>query len=226
MSSGISANSGGDENLVVKKYDHNAGERDRRKRVNNLYQCLGSLLPVAGDQKLNAYILHSLLQKKKVSIPGIVSRAVKYIPELQKEVEALKLKKENILPCSSPNSRQEGQAIKKQRCGGAITRRNSWLVSSVNVLGDKEVVIQLTSLTDRMSMNKENGFLSKVLENLENGEYGFVLLNATTMKCSGEGIVLNTLHLQVCKAIYQIKGTFPRSIRNPGERIQFDDNEN
>ncbi|PWA69329.1 Achaete-scute transcription factor-related protein [Artemisia annua] len=193
MSSGISANSGGDGNLVVKKYDHNAGERDRRKRVNNLYQCLGSLLPVTGDQK-----------KKQVSIPGIVSRAVKYLPELQKEVEALKLKKENILPFSSPiiNSRQEGLAIKNQSGEGAITKRNSWLVSSVNVLGDKEVVIQLTTLTDRMSTNKENCFLSKVLENLENGEYGFVLLNATTMKCSGEGMVLSTLHLQVHIFIY------------------------
>lgn len=189
MSSGISANSGtGDENMVVKKYDHNAGERNRRKRVNNLYQSLGSLLPVASDQK-----------NKKVSIPGIVSRAVKYIPELQKEVEALKQKKENILPCSSPiiNIRQEGLAIKKQRCGGAMTKRNSSLVSSLNVLGDKEVVIQLTFLTNRMSTNKDNVFLSKILENLENGEYGFDLLNATTMRCSGEGMVLNTLHLQV-----------------------------
>ena len=62
MSSGISANSGtGDENMVVKKYDHNAGERNRRKRVNNLYQCLGSLLPVASDQKVHIILCLMIL---------------------------------------------------------------------------------------------------------------------------------------------------------------------
>ncbi|PWA41219.1 Achaete-scute transcription factor-related protein [Artemisia annua] len=184
-SSGIAANgSTGDDTVVAKKINHNAGERDRRKRVNDLYSYLRSLLPI------------SSYHKKKVSIPETVSSAVKYIPELQKEVERLKHKKEKVQWSSSPtiNAKQEHLAIKKKSCK---TKTNSFLVSSVNVLGDKEVVIQLISSTDHTSTNKEIGFLSKVLENLEHDEDGFVLLNATTMKCSGEGMVLNTLHLQV-----------------------------
>lgn len=111
----------------------------------------------------------------------------------------LKRKKEKVQSYASTtmnSSWQEHRAIKKENCNGATTNRDSWLVSSVNVLSDTEVVIQLISSTDHMATNKKNGFLSKVLDNLERDEYEFVLLNATTMKCSGEGMVLNTLHLQ------------------------------
>ncbi|PWA99656.1 Achaete-scute transcription factor-related protein [Artemisia annua] len=177
-SSGIAANgSTGDDTVVAKKINHNAGS-----------------LRFCETKLIHLYISH--LSQKKVSIPETVSSAVKYIPELQKEVERLKRKKEKVQWSSSPtmNAKQEHLAIKKKSCK---TKTNSFLVSSVNVLGDKEVVIQLISSTDHTSTNKEIGFLSKVLENLEHDEDGFVLLNATTMKCSGEGMVLNTLHLQV-----------------------------
>ncbi|GKC59847.1 hypothetical protein Tco_1087445 [Tanacetum coccineum] len=90
---------------------------------------------------------------------------------------------------------QEHLAIKKRSCKDATTNRDSWLVASMNVLNDKEVVIQLISLTDHICTNKNNGFLSKILDNLEGDEYGFVLLNATTIKCSEEGMVLNNIHL-------------------------------
>ncbi|GKA56982.1 hypothetical protein Tco_0756054 [Tanacetum coccineum] len=67
---------------------------------------------------------------------------------------------------------QEHLAIKKRSCKDATTNRDSWLVSLMNVLNDKEVVIQLISLTDHICMNKNNGFLSKILDNLEGDEYG------------------------------------------------------
>lgn len=67
----------------------------------------------------------------------------------------------------------------------------------MSALGEREAMIQLISSNDYMSKNKEIGFLSKVLEFLEYEEDGLVLLNSTTLKCSGEGMLLNTLHVQV-----------------------------
>ncbi|OMO81682.1 hypothetical protein CCACVL1_12298, partial [Corchorus capsularis] len=34
---------------MVKKLNHNASERDRRKKINNLYSSLRSLLPAAAQ---------------------------------------------------------------------------------------------------------------------------------------------------------------------------------
>ncbi|XP_035838061.1 transcription factor bHLH101-like [Helianthus annuus] len=42
----------GDKMMVAKKLNHNTTERDRRKRVNELYSLLRSLLPVSSDQKV------------------------------------------------------------------------------------------------------------------------------------------------------------------------------
>ncbi|KAJ0715345.1 putative transcription factor bHLH family [Helianthus annuus] len=47
----------GDEMIVVKKLNHNASERDRRKRVNELYAFLRSLLPIPSDQKVHVLFL-------------------------------------------------------------------------------------------------------------------------------------------------------------------------
>lgn len=135
--------------------------------------------------------------QKKVSIPGTVSRALKYIPELQKEVETLIRKKENLLLCSySRNINGTLHVdIKDQSANEAMIQAKSTIVSSVNVLHEKEVVIQLISSTNHISKNKEFGFLSMVLEYLE-GEDGLLLINATTFNCFGDRR-LNTLHLQV-----------------------------
>nr|GEW95418.1 transcription factor ORG2-like [Tanacetum cinerariifolium] len=42
----------GDPKNVSKTLNHNASERDRRKRVNDLYTHLRSLLPISADQKV------------------------------------------------------------------------------------------------------------------------------------------------------------------------------
>ncbi|KAI3525989.1 hypothetical protein L1887_05128 [Cichorium endivia] len=185
-SSGRLVNGGSaDPLLVVKKLNHNASERHRRKKVNDLYAFLRSLLPMSSDQK------------KKVSIPGTVSCALKYIPELQKEVEVLIRKKEKISSYSSSktNLRQEG--MKHKSCKDSTIQRKASVVTSVRVLGAKEAVIQLISSTDHTIERKEIGLLSKVLECLEQEENGFVLLNATAFRSSGEAMSLSTLHLQV-----------------------------
>ncbi|MFS7904173.1 putative transcription factor bHLH family [Helianthus anomalus] len=170
---------------VVKKLNHNASERERRKRVNDLYAFLHSLLPKSTNQK------------KKVSIPQTVSRAMRYIPELQKEVEALICKKEKLSSSSSTiaNTKKDYLRIKKQTAEGAIIDITSSVISSVRVLGVKEAVVQLIYSTEHMSKNKDISFLSKVVEFFEHEE-DVVLLNSTTFIGSGEGMSLSTLHLQ------------------------------
>nr|XP_043611372.1 transcription factor ORG2-like [Erigeron canadensis] len=190
ISSGVAVNGGtGDDTTVSKKLNHNASERDRRKRVNDLYSFLRSLLPLSSDQK------------KKVSIPGTVSRALKYIPELQKEVEALSRKKEKLSSYSLTTAIKGGT----QEPVGTI-KTDSSVVCSVSVLGDKEVVIQLISPADDQchTIKKNNNddiiisSLSKVLNYIEEEEDELVLLGATTFKSSGQGrLLINTLHLQV-----------------------------
>ncbi|KVI03451.1 transcription factor ORG2-like [Cynara cardunculus var. scolymus] len=165
---------------VAKKLNHNASERDRRKRVNELYAFLCSLLPISSDQK------------KKVSIPGIVSHALKYIPKLQKEVKTLMHKKEKLLSYSSPKHLD----IRNHSAKEAMIQTVPSVVSSVSVLDEKETVIQLISSTGHMNKNKEIDFLSKALEYLEE-VYGLVLLNATTFEWYGDKKFLNTLHLQM-----------------------------
>ncbi|KAI3667259.1 hypothetical protein L6452_42309 [Arctium lappa] len=187
-SSGGAVNGGTVDNMIVgKKLNHNASERDRRKRVNDLYAFLRSLLPMSTDQK------------KKVSIPGTVSRALKYIPELQKEVERLIRKKEQLLSCSSQTNITgvEHLEIRNQSANDTTIQTSSTVVSSVSFIDENEAVIQLISSIDRMNKNKEIGFLSKTMEHLEQEEDGLVLLSATTFTCLGEERFLDTLHLQV-----------------------------
>ncbi|KAK3020694.1 hypothetical protein RJ639_046557 [Escallonia herrerae] len=153
---------------MVKKINHNASERDRRKRVNRLYASLFSLLPAAD-------------QTKKLSIPATVSRVVKYIPDLQKEVERLVQKKEQL---SSRIPWQEDLAHAKKR----RTVRSSSSTVSATPLGDREVVLQI------FTAEANNSQLCEALQILE--EDGFCLLNASSFRSSGER-VFYSLHLQV-----------------------------
>ncbi|KAM0046855.1 putative transcription factor bHLH family [Helianthus debilis subsp. tardiflorus] len=184
-----------DEMMVAKKLNHNASERDRRKKVNEVYAFLSSLLPISHDEK------------KKISIPRTVSYVVKYIPELQKEVETLRCKKENLLPysSSSTNTRKELSGIRKLSADDTIIKTASSVVCSVSNLGAKEVVIQLIYSKDRMKKNQELNLLSKVLEYLEYEEDELVLVNVTTFKTSGEGMLLSTLHLQQVQGNHKIE---------------------
>ncbi|XP_073029664.1 uncharacterized protein [Primulina eburnea] len=68
---------------VAKKMDHNAKERIRRMKINASFLALRALLP------------DSRRSKKKWSAPSIVDRALKYIPELQNQVQELKSKKQS-----------------------------------------------------------------------------------------------------------------------------------
>ncbi|KAJ1404255.1 Myc-type, basic helix-loop-helix [Sesbania bispinosa] len=160
---------------MVKKLIHNASERDRRKKINALYSSLRSLLPVAD-------------QMKKLSIPATISRVLKYIPELQKQVEGLTKKKEEILLRIS----KQGDAVISKESQRKIvhSKSNSGFVVSTSRLSDSEASIQISSYT----LHKIP--LSEILLCLEND--GLVLLNSSSSETFG-GRTFYNLHFQVDK---------------------------
>ncbi|XP_020423469.1 transcription factor ORG2 isoform X2 [Prunus persica] len=156
---------------MVKKLNHNASERDRRQKINSLYSSLRSLLPAD--------------QMKKLSIPNTISRVVKYIPELQKQVEGLIRKREELLVRISKQEDQELHEEKKMK-STAGTGSSLSAVSTYR-LNDREVAIQISTL------KTHNNLLSEILLNLE--EEGLQILNASSFESSGERVFYN-LHLQ------------------------------
>ncbi|KAL2464604.1 Transcription factor ORG2 [Forsythia ovata] len=156
----------------VKKLNHNASERDRRKKINTLYSTLRSLLPAAD-------------QMKKLSIPSTVSRVIKYIPELQKEVERLIEKREKLL---AKISRQENSfEYRKQRRTADHHDQSSLLAVTASRISDRDVVIQVSTLKI-----KRASFSEAILDL----EEGILVLNASTFE-SFDGRVFYNLHLQV-----------------------------
>ncbi|KAJ7972133.1 transcription factor ORG2-like [Quillaja saponaria] len=124
--------SGGDTHMAVKKkLNHNASERDRRKKVNCLYSSLRSLLPSAD-------------QMKKLSIPATVSRALKYIPELQQQVEELINKKEEVLLRISKQGVVDNKELLERK--NSSSTRNCLSVASASRLSENEVVIQISMI--------------------------------------------------------------------------------
>ena len=187
---------------MVKKLNHNASERDRRKKINSLYSSMRSLLPSADQAVLSAcltVILESgnkfcrpfrpnfqnfvVFLQKKLSIPSTVSRVLKYIPELQRQVERLIQKKEEFLSKIS----REGDPIhlENQRNG---TLGSSLSAVSARRLSDREIVVQISTF------NVHENPLSEVLSNLE--EDGLLVINASSFESFG-GRVFYNLHLQV-----------------------------
>ncbi|XP_060176782.1 transcription factor ORG2-like [Lycium barbarum] len=168
----------GDDNYyqpdqTVKKLNHNASERDRRRKINSLYSSLRSLLPASEHTK-------------KLSIPSTVSRILTYVPELQIEVERLIQKKEEFTSRTISNKENSDDFNKQKRRRGG-TESSSFVISA-NEVGDKEVVIQVSTL----KINK--GSFSKAISELE--DEGLFLLNASTFE-TFEARIFYTLHFQV-----------------------------
>ncbi|CAJ1913958.1 unnamed protein product [Sphenostylis stenocarpa] len=160
--------------VMVKKLSHNASERDRRKKVNNLVSSLRSLLPVAD-------------QTKKMSIPATVSKVLKYIPELQQQVQALTRRKEELLGRIS--QQLQGDAVNKESQRN-ISHHNSSFVVSTSRLNDCEAVVHISSHETHKAP------LSEILHCLENN--GLFLLDASSSETFG-GRVFYNLHFQVEK---------------------------
>ncbi|MED6193169.1 hypothetical protein PIB30_016666 [Stylosanthes scabra] len=153
---------------MAKKLNHNASERHRRKRINALYSSLRSLLPLSD-------------QMKKMSIPATISRVLKYIPELQQQVEDLIKKKEDLLLRIS----QQGAAVNNKK-ESVKKGKGDFLVSSSR-LSQSEVSIQIIS-------SPYDGIhkcpLSEILVCLEN-QYGLELLNASSFDTLGGRLFYN-----------------------------------
>ncbi|KAJ8570422.1 hypothetical protein K7X08_037394 [Anisodus acutangulus] len=157
---------------MVKKLNHNASERDRRKKINSLYSSLRSLVPASNHTK-------------KLSIPSTISRILTYIPELQTEVERLIQRKEEIRLKTISNKEDSVDFNKQKRRRGI---ESSSLVISATQIGDKEIVIQISTL----KINK--GSIGEAISELE--DEGFVILNASSFE-TFEDRVFYTLHFQV-----------------------------
>uniref|UniRef100_A0A1J3JC06 Transcription factor ORG2 n=1 Tax=Noccaea caerulescens TaxID=107243 RepID=A0A1J3JC06_NOCCA len=171
---GVSVSSEGNEigsnPVVIKKLNHNASERDRRKKINSLFSSLRSCLP-ASDQS------------KKLSIPATVSRSLKYIPELQEQVKKLIQNKEELSVRVSGHrdidiyAKPEPKAVASYMSTVSATR-----------LGENEVMVQISS-------SRIYSFsISNVLSGLE--EDGFALVDVSSSRSQGERLFY-TLHLQV-----------------------------
>ncbi|XP_026429429.1 transcription factor ORG2-like isoform X2 [Papaver somniferum] len=162
---------------TVKKLNHNASERDRRKKLNNLYSSLRSLLPGSDHTK-------------KLSIPVTVSKVVKYIPDLQKQVDKLIQGKEEILTSiSKQQTAGGGDRLRDSKSRKVLAvKKQSLPTVSANRVDDREVVIQICSLKVNIPL------LSEVLLNLERED--FRVLNASAFDSSGDRVFYN-LHLQL-----------------------------
>ncbi|KAL5720076.1 hypothetical protein ACHQM5_012779 [Ranunculus cassubicifolius] len=154
-----------------KKLNHNASERERRKKLNNLYSTLRSLLPGTD-------------QKKKLSIPTTISHALKYIPQLQSQVNGLVQRKEEILATISTQGDDLASNNSKKNKGS----KGKYVPTvSTSQIDDREVMIQICTTKIK------NNHLSRVLQNLEEAE--LQIHNASAFASNGNK-VLYTIHVQ------------------------------
>ncbi|KAL0422281.1 UNVERIFIED_CONTAM: Transcription factor [Sesamum latifolium] len=166
----------GPSDVVAKKLDHNAKERIRRMKLNASYLALRSLLP------------DSRRSKKRWSAPAIVERVLKYIPELENEVEALRSKKENILQQSSSASK------KKKKINASAQHQN--LTVCVNKINQEEAVVQVCMGTGED--DDEDGEVvafTNLLQTVEDEGICSIKSASTVHVC--EGRICCHLHIQV-----------------------------
>lgn len=148
-----------------RKLSHNAYERGRRKQLNELYSSLRSLLPDAD-------------QTKKLSIPTTVSRVLKYIPELQKQVDNLERRKKELT-----NANCKPGVLKTTK---AVTP-----IVSATCLNDTEIMVQVSLHSDVAATALP---LSKCIKVLENE--GLHLVSSSTYSSAFENKTFYSLHLQ------------------------------
>ncbi|KAK4725421.1 hypothetical protein R3W88_028200 [Solanum pinnatisectum] len=168
---------GAERLLMEKKLNHNASERNRRKKMNFLYTTLRSLLPPTNKH-----------QKKKLSFPATVSYVQEYIPELKKEIERLSKTKDLLLSKKSNYSLLQIDDNKRKLIMGGTSSNSSTTSICATQLSNGQVLVQI-------STTQENDFtISQVSASLE--EDGLILLNASSFKSFGDK-VFHSLHFQM-----------------------------
>ncbi|CAO2181715.1 unnamed protein product [Urochloa humidicola] len=146
-----------------RKLSHNAYERDRRKQLNELYSSLRSLLPDADHTKL--------------SIPTTVSRVLKYIPELQKQVDNLERRKKELTNAN---------------CKPGVLKTTEIItpIVSATCLNDTEIMVQVSLHSNVAATTLP---LSKCIKVLENE--GLLLISSSTYS-TFDNKTFYSLHLQ------------------------------
>ncbi|GLJ12387.1 hypothetical protein SUGI_0189910 [Cryptomeria japonica] len=179
------------ERRDFKKVCHNANERQRRKKLNALYATLRSLLPRSN-------------KKKNLSIPAVVCGVLEYIPWLQKRIEILALKRDELL------------AIRKisHRSNDGLRNEANFeqhLEQNYGVLFDVRVNMSAMAKAEDVVITVESPpFLFSDLlvlfmqDNLD-------LLNASMFVSNG--IVLHTIHLKVMKSSSLLLGALRSKIQ-------------
>ncbi|KAG7574475.1 Myc-type basic helix-loop-helix (bHLH) domain [Arabidopsis suecica] len=161
-----------DNPVVMKKLNHNASERERRKKINAMFSSLRSCLPATN-------------QSKKLSVSATVSQALKYIPELQEQVKKL-IKKKEELSFQISGQRDLVYTDQNSKPEKGVTSYASTV--SATRLGETEVMVQISSLqADKCSFGN-------VLSGVE--EDGLVLVDASSSRSQGERLFYS-LHLQM-----------------------------
>lgn len=132
--------------------------------------------------------------QKKLSIPTTVSRVLKYIPDLQQQVERLIQKKEELL---SRISKQGALIHQEDQIKNSAA--NSLSSISATRLNDNEVAVHISTY----ALHKCH--LSRILFSLE--EDGLRPINASSFESFG-GRVFYNLHLQVCFLIIHYRHSY------------------
>ncbi len=110
-----------------------------------------------------------------------MTRALKYIPELQRQVQKLAKEEEELL-------KRIPSKIKAEEDGPSFQQRINGTVFA-NLLSEREAAVQIST---RKETERP---LSEIMLSLERG--GFSLIGASTSEPSGDGRAFYTLHVQV-----------------------------
>ncbi|KAJ4908840.1 Transcription factor bHLH101 [Raphanus sativus] len=138
------------ELVLEKKLNHNASERDRRRKLNALYSSLRALLPPSD-------------QKRKLSIPMTVAGVVKYIPEQKQELERLSRRKEELMKTISSKTATSSHQQEQQKHKAMMDSIDSSPQKiAANWITDTEIAIQIAtwkwaSISDMLLRLEENG---------------------------------------------------------------------
>ncbi|RID67955.1 hypothetical protein BRARA_C00152 [Brassica rapa] len=137
--------------VLEKKLNHNASERDRRRKLNALYASLRALLPPSD-------------QKRKLSIPKTVAGVVKYLPEQKQELQRLSRRKEELMERISNKTatlnHQQEQLRNRALMMGSIDSSSQKIAA--NWITNTEIAVQIatrkwTSISDILLRLEENG---------------------------------------------------------------------
>ncbi|XP_044961333.1 protein IRON-RELATED TRANSCRIPTION FACTOR 2-like [Hordeum vulgare subsp. vulgare] len=180
-----------------KKLDHNAYERDRRMQLNQLYSTLRSLIPNADHTVNHSTVVVALAimmkylhimtdvylpiwcgMQKKLSIPTTVCQVLDYIPKLQKQVEDLEKRKQEL---TRAKCRERLQCLKESTCR----------IVSATPLDGNEIMVQV-SLLSNMAASLPPSKCINIFEN-----EGLHLISSSTFSTLEVNRTFYSFHFQV-----------------------------